>query len=337
MIPRALAILALTAALASPALAQEHVRVGTRQSVDNGALFLADGRGYFAAEGLVVDMTAYASAGEVVQALAAGATDLGLAGFSASAFDLAGKGAIKAIAAQAREKSDFEGNELVASNAAYAQGLHKFADLANRSLAIDALGSPLHYQLGQIARVAGFDAGTVTLKPMQSLDAVAAAVRRGAVDAAILPAQYARELLVATQAKLVGWCSEIDEAQLGALFAASAAIETRRGTLEKFLRAYRRGAADYAAAFLRHDRYGKRISDAASHAAAQTIARYVYPGHASESAAASVEAGAVFVDPHAALDADDIVRQLAWYKAQGLIDAGVEARDVVDPSFSMNR
>jgi NitT/TauT family transport system substrate-binding protein len=333
MFARALATLILAAALATPALAQEHVRVGTQQSVDNGALFLADARGYFKAEGLVIDMTAYASAGEVAQALAAGATDLGLAGFSASAFDLAGKGAIKAIAAQAREKADYEGNELVASNAAYAQGLHKFADLANRSLATDALGTPSHYQFGQIARVAGVDAGTVTLKPLQSLDAVAAAVRKGEVDAAILPAQYARELLVATQAKLIGWCSEIDAAQLGALFAASAAIETRRDMLEKFLRAYRRGAADYAAAFLRHDRYGKRVSDATSRAAAQTIARYVYPGHEPESAAASVEAGAVFVDPHAALDSDDIVRQLAWYKAQGLVDAGVDPRDVVDLSF----
>jgi NitT/TauT family transport system substrate-binding protein len=337
MFARALATLILTAALATAALAQEHVRVGTQQSVDNGALFLADGRGYFKAEGLVVDLTAYASAGEVAQALATGATDLGLASFSASAVDLAGKGAIKAIAAQAREKADYEGNELVASNAAYAQGLHKFADLANRSLAIDALGSPSHYQFGQIARVAGFDAGTVTLKPLQSFDAVAAAVRKGEVDAAILPAQYARELLVATQAKLIGWCSEIDAAQLGALFAASAAIETRRDMLEKFLRAYRRGAADYAAAFLRHDRYGKRMSDATSRAAAQTIARYVYPGHAPEIAAASVEAGAVFVDPLARLDSDDIARQVAWYKAQGLLDAGVDARDLVDLSFPMNR
>ncbi len=50
---------------------------------------------------------------------------------------------------------DYEGNEIIASNAANAKGLRKFEDLANKSVALQTLGSPFHYQLGQIANREG--------------------------------------------------------------------------------------------------------------------------------------------------------------------------------------
>ena len=91
-------------------------------------------------------------------------------------------------------------------------------------------------------------------------------------------------------------------------------------------------ARDYAAALLHKDRNSKRTSDIKSHEAATIIARYVYPDRG-ESTAAAVEAGAFFIEPQARLDVADVERQIAWYKAQGLIDKGVNARDVVDPNF----
>ena len=132
---RAAAIIAVMASLTVPASAQERVTVGTMRLTANGALFLAAAQGYFKAEGLDLAMTAYASDQAVAEALAGGATDFGLAGFSAAAFNFTGRGAIKAIAAQVREKRDYEGNEIVASNAAYMRGLRKPEDLANKSVA----------------------------------------------------------------------------------------------------------------------------------------------------------------------------------------------------------
>jgi NitT/TauT family transport system substrate-binding protein len=98
------------------------------------------------------------------------------------------------------------------------------------------------------------------------------------------------------------------------------------------VRAYRRGADDYAAALLRKDRNSKRTSDTKSHEAATTIARYVYPNRG-ESAAATVEASAYFIEPQARLDVADIERQIAWYKSQGLVDKSVNAREGVDLGF----
>ena len=331
MLARGLIFISLIAGLIAPASAQERVSVATERLASNGALFLAAIQGYFKAEGLDVDIMDYRGPRPVVEAVAAGTVDFGLSALTPAAFNLAGRGAIKAIAAQVREMHGYEGNEIVASNAANAKGLRKFEDLANKSVAIVSLGSTFHYQLGQIASRKGFDLASVTLKSFFPLDAVARAVAEGQVDAAILPAQYARDLLMAGQAKLVGWCSEIDEPQLGALFTSPKMIQTRRATVEKFVRAYRRGAAQYAIALLRHDRYGKRVSDSGSQGAAAMIARYVYPDKSS--AAAAVEAGAYFMDSQALLDAADIERQVAWYKLQGLVEQAVDARNVIDPSF----
>ena len=332
MIRLRVAAFVFTVIFAGPAIAQERVMIGTQRLTDNGALFLAAAEGYFKAEGIDLGMTAYESGQAVVETLASGTTDFGLASFTPAAFNLAGKGLIKAIAGQAREKRYYEGSEIVASNFGFAKGLHKFEDLVNRSIAIDALGSASHYQLEQIARIKNFDVSRMTIKPMKTLDAIARAVGTGAVDAAVMPPAYTRELLLTNQVKLVGWYSELDEQQLGALFVSARMIATRRTVVEKFARAYRRGAAAYADALLRKDRNSKRTSDTKSHEAATTIARYVYPDR-TDTGAAAVEASTYFIEPEARLDAADIERQIAWYKAKGLIDKNVAARDVVDPSF----
>lgn len=332
MIRRAVVIAILVAVTVAPASAQERVTVGTQRTIDNGALFLAALRGYFKAEGIDVNMRAYASAPQAAQALAAGRLDVAVIAFSPEAFDLAGKGLIKIVAGQVREWSGYEGNQVVASNDAYARGVHDFADLSAKVVAIDALGSPLHYQLGEIAHIKGFALAGVTLKPLQKPVAIQNALHKGLVAAALLPAQYAREMLMANDAKLIGWCSQLAQPQLGAAFATAKMIETRRATVAKFVRAYARGAADYAAALLRHDRFGKRIVDAKTHAAAAAIARYVYPGN--EGGAAVVEANAYFIDAKARVDADGIAHQIDWYKAQGLIGKDADAQRAVDMSFT---
>jgi NitT/TauT family transport system substrate-binding protein len=164
MIARLLAILAFIALSIAPAAAQESVSVATERLSANGALLLAVTEGYFKAEGLTVVMRAYPAARTVVEAVGAGTADFGLAEITAAALNLAGRGAIKAIAAQAREKRDYEGNEVVASNAAYDKGLRKFENLAGKSVGLSSLGTSFHYQLGQIARAKGFDLGGVTPK-----------------------------------------------------------------------------------------------------------------------------------------------------------------------------
>ena len=134
-----LALLCIVIGLPSLAAAQERVLVGTQRLAENGALFLAAAQGYFKAEGIDLGMTAYESDQAVAETLAAGTTDFGLAGFTPAAFNAGGKGLIKAIAAQVREKRTRAASS--SPQILALPGLRTFADVANKSVAISALGS----------------------------------------------------------------------------------------------------------------------------------------------------------------------------------------------------
>jgi NitT/TauT family transport system substrate-binding protein len=139
------------------------------------------------------------------------------------------------------------------------------------------------------------------------------------------------------QARLLGWYSELHTQQLGALFASARTLQSRRPMVGKFLRAYRLGAADYAAALLRHDSSGKRRSDEISGWAAAEIAHHVHPDLDGERARYAVEGAAYFMDAEARLDFADVARQVDWYKAQGLISKQIDPRNVVDLTFMAGR
>jgi NitT/TauT family transport system substrate-binding protein len=331
--PRALRMaLALAALLAAmPAAAQE--KVGVLRFVSSGALFVAVERGYFKQEGLDVDLTFFDAAQPIAVAVVTGDVDFGLTAFTAGLFNLAGRGGLKVIAAQAKEAKGYEGNAILASKAAWENGLRKVEDLKGRSLGITQVGSSFHYQIGQIARIERFDLKSIDLKPLQSLANMAAALKGNQVDAIIIAPHLARQLLASGDAKLLGWYSDLDEYQFGALFTSPKMIAGRRGTIEKFVRAYQQGAGDFSAALLRRDDSGNRTFDAASHAIAAQIAKHVYPSEPAEKAAGLVEASTFYVDPQARLNVGDIYGQIAWYKSQGMVDASVDPKALIDLSF----
>jgi NitT/TauT family transport system substrate-binding protein len=326
-------LIAALSLFATPAVSQDKVAVGALRFVSNGPLFVALEKGFFKGEGLDVDIRFFDAAQPIAVAVVSGDVDLGATAFTAGLFNLAGKGALKVIAAQAKEQKGYEGNNVLASNAAWEKGLRRLEDLPGRSLGITQVGSSFHYQIGQIARIKGFDLKQVDLRPLQSLGNMSAALKGGQVDAVIIAPHIARTLLAAGDAKLIGLYSELDEYQFGGLFASPKAIAGRRGVVEKFVRAYQKGAAEFSEALLRRDGSGRRVSDARSKEAAAVVAKYVAPGQDSQKAADTVEASTFYVDPQARLDVGDIHRQVAWFKSQGMIDASVDPAAFIDLSF----
>jgi NitT/TauT family transport system substrate-binding protein len=327
-------VLMLAALLAgAPASAQERVSVAVLRFVSSGALFLGVERGYFKEQGLDVDLKFFDAAQPIAVAVVTGDADLGVTAFTAGLFNLAGKGGLKVIAAQAKEAKGYEGNAILASKAAWEKGLRRIDDLKGHSLGITQVGSSFHYQIGQIARIKGFDLDSVALKPLQSLANMAAALKGNQVDAIIIAPHLAKQLLAAGDAKLLGWYSDLDEYQFGALFTSPKVIAGRRATVEKFVQAYQKGAGDFAAVLLKRDDSGNRKFDAASHAAAALIAKHVYPGEPTDKAVGLVESSTFYLDPQARLDVGDVHAQIAWYKSRGMVDAAVDPASLMDLSF----
>jgi NitT/TauT family transport system substrate-binding protein len=313
------------------------LKLGTLRFVSSGAVFIAMERGYFTGEGLEVELTFFDAAQPIAVATASGDIDFGVTAFTAGFFNLSGKGALKIVAAQAREAKGYEGNVVLVSNAAWDKGFHDVSQFAGHSIGITQIGSSFHYQIGQIAAAKGIDLKTITIRPLQSLLAMAAALKTGQVDSIIIAPHLARAIVANGDAHMIARYSDIDEYQFGGLFTTPKAIATRRPALEKFVRAYQRGASDYAAALLKRDADGKRVFDASSDEVAAMIAKYVYPGDSREKAVPLVKSSAFFVDAQARLDVADIMKQVAWYKAENLVEANVDATSILDLSFARGR
>lgn len=328
-------MLALGLALGPPpAAAQEKLNVGALRFVSNGGLFVAMERGYFKAEGLDIDLKFFDAAQPIAVAVVSGDLDLGATAFTAGLYNMAGKGALKVIAAQAREKKGYQGNAILVSNAAWEKGFRRLEDFPGKSLGITQVGSSFHYQIGQIARVKNFDIKAVSLKPLQSLSNMAAALNGGTVDAIIIAPHIAKPMLARGEAKLLGWYSDLDEYQFGALFASPKAIEGRRAAVQKFVRAYQKGAQEFYDAMLKLDPAGARSFDRdKADPVGLAVAKYVYPNAQGQAAVEQVMASSYYIDPQARLDVGDIHNQVAWLKANGLVDGTADAKAFLDLSF----
>ena len=131
--------------------------------------FWRERKGYFKAEGLEVEMTAYASDSDVVQALAAGATDFGSPVSPRRRSTLPAPARSRRSPCRRARSGTYEGNRSIVSNAAYSRGMRKPEQLAAfgggrsirsaRRLIISSLSSPASRtsnSTSMIAKAAGF-------------------------------------------------------------------------------------------------------------------------------------------------------------------------------------
>ena len=322
------AVLVASAALSgATASAAEKLRIGVLRLASSGPVFVAEDKGYFAAEGLEVELKFFDAAQPVAVATVSGDIDIGVTGLTAGFFNLAGKGALRIVAAQSREEPGYHLNAYVVSKQAYDAGLKSLADLPNHSIAITQVGSTFHYSLGLIADKLHFPLSSLKLVPLQSLPNMASALKGGQVDAAVMPATVAQPLIDAGDVKLLGWVGDETPWQLGAIFTTQRAIDERRPAVAAAIRAYQKGARDFYGAFLKKGADGKPAEGQGAPAILAIVSKFT--GIAPE----KVRGGIPYVDPDARLLVRDVYNQVAWYQAQGLVDKEVEAKSIVDLTF----
>ena len=307
--------------------AAEKLRIGVLRLASSGPVFVAEDKGYFAAEGLEVELKFFDAAQPVAVATVSGDIDVGVTGLTAGFFNLAGKAALRIVAAQSREESGYHLNAYLVSKQAWDAGLKSLADLPGHSVAITQVGSTFHYSLGLIADKLHFPLASLKLVPLQSLPNMASALKGGQVDAAVMPATAAQPLIDAGDVKVLGWVGDETPWQLGAIFTLQSTIDTRRAAVAAAIRAYRKGARDFYEAFLEKGADGKPAPGPEAPALLAIVSKYT--GLAPE----KIGAGIPYVDPDARLLVRDVYNQVAWYQAQGLVDKDVDAKTILDLTF----
>jgi NitT/TauT family transport system substrate-binding protein len=327
---RACSRLTATAALllaSTAAFAAEKAQVAVLPLVSSAPVFIAQSRGFFAAEGLEIELRFFQAAQPVALAVASGDVEFGVTGLTAGFYNLAGRGALAIIAGQARVEPGDEFIAYVAGAKAWQAGLRTLDALPGHAVGITQTGSTFHYMVGRLADKRGFAMDQVRLVTLETLPNVIAALRGGRIDAALLPGNQARPLLEEGIAKLLGWAGDETPWQLGAVFTTPRTLERQGPTVDRFLRAYRRGAAVYDDV-LRPVRAGSTAGAAANEAAralAEELRRFI------PSSVEEILASAPMIDRDGRLELADVREQVAWFQRHGMVDRSVEVDRFLAP------
>jgi NitT/TauT family transport system substrate-binding protein len=314
--------LAFALVFAAPASA-ETIKIASTHSTSNAPILIAKERGFFAAEGLDAEIVFIESAGPITTGVVSGDLDFGATGLSGAFYNLAAQ--LRVVAGHIYEAPGFRGTALIASNRAWEAGLKGYRDLPGHSVAVTQIGTPLHYTIGLLAERYGFEMKSVRVMPMQSFPNAVAAAVGGSADAAVVSAVFVQKPLQADEVKLLGYPGEEMPMQVGAVFVSTRTANDRRAMVERFLKAFRRGTRTYHDAFTGPD--GKLAFGPGSDEIVKLLAE------TNRQPADQIKQSIAFVDADARVDVKDIHRQIAWYKAQGMVKPEIDADSVIDRRY----
>jgi NitT/TauT family transport system substrate-binding protein len=316
---------------ASAAQASEPLRLGLLHTLSPAPFYIAQERGYFRDEGIDLTFRFFEAAQPIAAAAVSGDIDVGVTALTGGFFNLAEKGTLRVIGGALHEQKGYEGSAILASNKAFADGLTGVDKLGGHSFAITQYGSSFHYMVGRIAEARGFDLTSMTLRPVQQIANMVAAVSTNQVDATIAIASMAKPLAASGQAHILAWAGDIVPYQITAVFTTPAMIAGKADLLKHFAAAYRRGVADYREAFLRLDAAGHPIVDATTEAVIPLLTRYVFTGD--PQARRKIIDGVGYYDQDGALDVADVLDQVRWFRAQGLVKSGSDPASMLNTQF----
>ncbi len=328
-------ILAALLLLTFAANAGEPVRLGLLHTLSPAPFYIAQERGYFRDQGIDLTFRFFEAAQPIAAAAVSGDIDVGVTALTGGFFNLAEKGTLKVIGGALHEQKGYQGSAILASNKAFDDGLTSLDKLPGRSFAITQYGSSFHYMVGRIAEAKHFDIASVTLRPVQQIANMVAAVTSNQVDATIAIASMAKPLQAQNQAHILGWAGDLVPYQITALFTTPAMIAARPDVLKRFAAAYQHGVADYREAFLRLDQAGNPITDEKTDAAIPLLTKYVFIGD--PDARRKILDGVGYYDAGGALDVPDVLDQVRWFKAQGLVKGEGDPAAILDTRFLPTR
>lgn len=322
------------AALATLGAAQAHaqdldeVTVGALRFTSHAAGFVAYERGYFEEEGLDVTFRFFQAAQPIAVATASGDVDFGVAGVTGGLMNLAERDAIRIIAGVLSEKKGVDGMMIMASNQAYEDGVRSPADLEGRSMAMTQVGSSFHYMANFVAEGEDFDLASMRLVPLQGVGNMIGALRSGQVDTMIMVPHIAKPLVASGAAHELGWLNDYAEYQISTLFTSVDNIENDRDMVERFVRAYARGIADFNEVMLAENPDPDALEEMT-----RLIHNYVYIDRDYEDARGPIQAGAMYLNEGAALNLTGVAEHMQWFKDEGLVTSDITLEQLVDDSF----
>jgi NitT/TauT family transport system substrate-binding protein len=303
----------------------EPARIALTHEASAAPLYVAMTAGYFEAEGLDPRLTFLKTDAAVSAAVASGKADIGMISLSASFYSYAAVHRLKIIASRSSDQAGFPMYAFLISKKAHIAGFSDVRGLPHARLGIASADSGPYYALFSLASRFRLDAGSINTIPLKSPTGELRALSRGEIDAALLP--FATAIQSASSGESLLRLSDFVAWQQGVVFTTAEKIATKRSLIERFMRAYQRGTAEYGLNFLSYDDGGDFIPGPHYVAYLDVIARQA---QISSDMLALTKS---YCDRRANLDVADIEKQVRFWQDQGRLDKSIAPADLLDPSF----
>ena len=306
--------------------AADAIKIGIVNNSAQAPFYLGVDKGYFAAEGIDATIVPFDAAQPVAVGVVSGDIDFGAVAATGGFFSLAGQGALKIIGGGVHEVPHFQNFGFVVASGAWEAGLKSAKELAGHSVAVTQVGSGYHYALALLAEKYAVDLKSVRILPLQSIPNIASALTGGQADAAMLNATASAPLIQKGAVKLVAWSGDETPYQATVLFTSTKIADGKRDLIERFFRAYRKGAHEY------HDAFTGKGEVRADGPAADDMAGCIskHTGLPPD----KVKAGIAYDDPDGRLDVKDVLHQVDWFRAQGLVKGEFDSQTVIDMRYA---
>jgi NitT/TauT family transport system substrate-binding protein len=304
----------------------EPIKIGVVTVAAFAPVFIAQEKGYFAAEGIPAEIIPFDAAQPVAVGVTAGSIDFGVSAATAGLYNLAGQGALQIIGAAAAEHPGFHNQAMLASKRADAAGLKLVKQLPGHSFAVTGVGAPPVYVLGRISEKYGFDLKSIELHSLQSIPNVITSVVGGTSDATFSALNGKTVSFIERgDLKLMGWVGDEAPWQFGLTYTSTKAANDRHDTVAKFVRAFAKASSDYHNAFTAPD--GTQKNGPAAPEMLAIIAKYTH--QSAEDAARDIP----YIDADARLDVNDVLHQVKWYQSRALVKADIDATKFIDKRY----
>jgi NitT/TauT family transport system substrate-binding protein len=310
-----------------PPLRAESIKIGTLKQAPYGIVWIAQQKGYFKDEGLDVDIVTVDSAEPVPVGVVSGDLAFGIVGTSAALFTLAAQGKLELIGGNQREVPHFQYKGIVASKRAYAAGLTTIGGFGGHSASVTQIGSPPHYGLALLADKYHVDLKDVRILALQTIPNELSAMVGGQVDFGLLPATTILPSVERGDVKLLGWAGDEVRWQLSIVITSTKTANADPALVQRFLRALRKGMRDY------HDAFTGPGETRADQPSAPAL--YAMLGKYTGQTPQQLKAGIAYIDPEARVDAQDIARQIEWFKAQGMVKGNLDPATFIDKRYAL--
>jgi NitT/TauT family transport system substrate-binding protein len=224
----------------------ETVKLGDLAAISNAAVYIAIEKGFFKEQGVVTEISNFASAAKQVPALVAGELEVSVGSASAGLFNaIAQQGPFRIVADKGQAREGFGFSLLTVRKDLVDSGQVKsFKDLKGKKIAILAKGNIQHYLVGKMAEEVGLTIDDVDLTFMDAPSQVTAFGTK-AIDAAYAVEPWAARFAergVAVRFRTPDQVKGLGPVQIGVIIYSGKFMKERKPVAQRWMAAYLKAA-----------------------------------------------------------------------------------------------